>query len=262
MTTKSRFSLNVSFYMNQPVLTVSGDEQLEEVSEKMSSSKVSSFAVMEGGKFVGVVTRSDLLGQAHAGESQGLRQLFTFPKKRVSEIMSTELLTIGPGESLEKAAQLMLGRKCHRIYVTQNNLPVGVLSTRDLMVSIRDRRVDRPLVEVMSTPVYTLRAHETIATARERLERAHVTGLVITDGQWPVGVFTQSVALEARHLPQQTPVEQVMSSAILTLDENTPLFRAAAQAAAMEVRRVIVCKDGKPEGVLTGLDFAKVVSGV
>lgn len=261
MTTKSRFSLNVSFYMNQPVLTVRGDESLESVSEKMAGSKVSSFAVLDGKKFVGVITRTDLLHQAHAGESQGLRQLFTFPNKTASDIMSTELLTIGPGESLEKAAQMMVGRKCHRIYVTQNDAPVGVLSTRDLMVSIRDRRVDRPLYEVMSRPVFTIRAHETIATAGERLERAHVTGLIVTDGRWPVGVFTQSVALEARHLPQQTPVEQVMSSAFLALDENTPLFRAAAQAAAMEVRRVIVVKEGEPEGILTGIDFAKVVGG-
>lgn len=247
--------------MNQPVLTVERDEWLEDVSEKMLRAKVSSFAVMHEQRMLGVVTQTDLLHQAHSDSDQGLRTLFTFPKKKVEEVMSTELFTIHPGQSMERAAALMVEHRCHRLYVVQGERPVGVLSTRDIMLAIRDRRIERPIHEFMSSPVYSVRAHQPVVEAGRQLEEKQVTGIVVTDGRWPVGVFTQAAALEARHLPPQTPVEQVMSSAILTLDQDTPLFRAAAQAAAMEVRRVIVCQQSDPVGVLSGLDFARVVSG-
>jgi CBS domain-containing protein len=96
--------------------------------------------------------------------------------------------------------------------------------------------------------------------AAERLEKARVTGLVVVDGDWPVGIFTQVEALESRELPRQTPVEEALNPAVLVLDEHTPVFRAAAQAAAMEARRVVVTSDGTPVGIVTGLDFAGIVA--
>ena len=87
-----------------------------------------------------------------------------------------------------------------------------------------------------------------------------MSGLVVVDDGLPVGVFTQGVALEARHLARETPVEQAMNSAILLLSPNTPIFRAAAQAAAMEVRRVVAWDGNKACGILTGLDFTKAAA--
>ena len=77
-----------------------------------------------------------------------------------------------------------------------------------------------------------------------------------TDG-WPVGVFTQREALEARHQARKTPVDEVMNPAMLSLEADTPLHRAAAQAEALRVRRVIVVRNRQIEGILTGVDFAR-----
>jgi hypothetical protein len=47
---------------------------------------------------------------------------------------------------------------------------------------------------------------------------------------------------------------------MLCLDQDTPLHRAAAQAASMDVRRVIAVRDRRLRGILTGIDFARAAS--
>jgi hypothetical protein len=46
-----------------------------------------------------------------------------------------------------------------------------------------------------------------------RLEKAHVIGRVVVEDDWPVGLFTQREALDARDRERNTPVEEVMSAA-------------------------------------------------
>jgi CBS domain-containing protein len=84
-----------------------------------------------------------------------------------------------------------------------------------------------------------------------------VSGLAVLDDGWPVGVFTQEEALEARDQPRDTPVETAMNPAMLALEAETPLHRAAAQAEALRVRRIIVVRGTRLEGILSGLDFAR-----
>ena len=92
------------------------------------------------------------------------------------------------------------------------------------------------------------------------MDRAHVSGLVVVDDGWPVGLFTQREALHVKDLPRDTPVEAAMSSALLCLSPNVRVFRAAQQAATLGVRRIIAVDDSKPVGILSGLDFARVAA--
>ena len=48
-----------------------------------------------------------------------------------------------------------------------------------------------------------------------------------------------------------------MNPAMLSLDADTPLYRAAEQAEALRVRRVIVVRSQRIVGVLTDVDFAR-----
>lgn len=257
----SHFNVEVSTYMSSPVRTIAADASLEAVYAELEKAGVSSLAVVEGAELVGVVTRTDLLrlGQRQSGNSRQAK-LLTFPNQTVAEVMSAEPVTVAPGDTIDKAADLMSEGRFHRIYVCEDGKPVGVLSTRDIMLAIRDKRLNKPISTFMSSPVFTVRASEPISLATERLEKARVSGLVVVDERWPVGVFTQSVALAARHLPRETPVEEAMSSAMLLLDPETPVFRAAGQAAVMEVRRVVAWDGKAVQGILTGLDFARVAA--
>jgi predicted transcriptional regulator len=79
---------------------------------------------------------------------------------------------------------------------------------------------------------------------------------VVVDDDWPVGVFTQVEALECRDLARGTAVEEVMNPGMVCMPESTKIFRAAQQAIAMRVRRIIAVKKREMVGIIGGLDFA------
>ena len=87
-------------------------------------------------------------------------------------------------------------------------------------------------------------------------------GLVVLDGTFPVGIFTQLEAIRARSLSpelRRNPVEEMMSYEAVTLDASTPLYRAAAQTIATRVRRILVVEGRSLVGVVSGYDLARIL---
>ena len=249
----------VQLYMTSPVHTVHPDDNLNHVQKRLDELRISSLAVVdENDKLLGVISRTDLIrvGRRQAG-SHGKAALLTLPNKAVSRRMTDRVITVSPDDPISLAAKHIVESRLHRVYVEESEKLVGVLSTNDVMLAIRDKRVNKPISDWMSSPVFTVRAQEPVSLATERLEKARVQGLVVVDKGWPVGVFTQREALEARHHARKTPVDKVMNPAMLSLEADTPLHRAAAQAEALRVRRVIVTSNRQIEGILTGVDFAR-----
>jgi CBS domain-containing protein len=249
-------------YFTSPVVTVEVGDDINEAYRKMSETDVSCLAVVEQGRIAGVLSRTDLLriGTREAGKSPKAA-LVTLPHRRVEEVMTRDVVTVGQEDSIRKAAKHMVERRIHRVFVTNDQgEPVGVISTRDLMLAVRDARINLQVEEVMSCPAFTIRADEHVSEAVARLERAHISGLAVVDRDWPVGVFTQRDALLFQSVPRSTPVEEVMDPAVLVLSPSTLIHRAAAQAAAMKARRILVASGSEMVGVLTGLTFARVIA--
>ena len=113
-------------YMASPVLDISVDALAHEAAQTMESKHIGSLLVKEGEKFVGIVTETDLTRKMLA---KGLDLKTT----KVSEIMTTPLLTIDCHEPLVTANQLMAKKKIRHLGVTENDEVVGLISVRDLV---------------------------------------------------------------------------------------------------------------------------------
>jgi CBS domain-containing protein len=258
----TQFAMPVSLYMSSPVHFVRPHDTLVHAQRKLREYSVSCLAVVDDDEeLVGVVSMTDLLhiGRMQAGVREGAA-LLVLPSRPVEKVMTQDVITVSPDDPLARAARLMLDRRIHRVFVEESGEARGVVSTRDIMRAIREKRVNKPLSAFMSSPVFTVRSIEPISLATDRLKKAKVTGLVVVEDDWPVGVFTQNEALEARHMHHTTPVEQAMSHALLCLESDIPLHRAAAQAAEMEVRRIVAVKGRTMEGILTGIDLARAAA--
>lgn len=258
----ANFAEPVSIFMSTPVHSVSEDAPLQEADEAMRSLGVSSLAVLDAsGTLSGVVSSTDILGSGlrNAGNRPDASLLESTGK--VSSVMTPDVIAVDIGTSMADAAARMVERRVHRVFVTARGDVAGVLSTWDIMAAVEAVRVAKPASEFMSTPVFTVRATETIALASERLGKAHVTGLLVVDeSEWPVGVFSQREALEAGDAPRSATVESAMNAAVLTLPDKTAIHNVARQARAMNARRVAVMNRHELVGILTGVDFAKAIS--
>jgi len=255
--------MHVSTLMTSPVLSVSPETPLDEAYVMIASRRISSVPVVDGeGKAVGVVSLTDFLrvGRLQPASLAGIQPI-DLPAEPVSEHMHAGVITIAPDASAVDAARLMAEKHVHRVYVEEEGKIVGVFSIEEVLVAVRGMHLEGPIGDVMTKPVITLPVTATLADATSRLDRVGVTGIAIVDEyKHPVGVFTQVEALAARGLSPDVKVEDVMNYGILTQHAKTPLYRAAAHAYESRARRVFVLDNGDLVGVITGLDFARVLA--
>ncbi len=258
----SAFETPVEQHMVSSVHAIEPGASLADAHERLIEHNISSLPVLANGELVGVITRSDLLriGRRHAG-THGLAKLLTLPTRSVGDEMTRDVVAVSPDTSAAVAAKTMTKKHIHRVYVTRDGQLAGVFSTRDLMVLIRDNKANVPISDLMTKPIMKVRADEPISLATERLEKAHISGLLVVEDDWPVGIFTQVEALESRDVARDTSVDEVMNPALVCLPHDTRIHRAAGQAITMRLRRVVAVKYREAVGILSGLNFARFVAG-
>lgn len=112
-------------WMSAPVLVVPPCVPVHAALAFMEDRKVRRLPVVEGGKLVGIVTRSDL--QAASG-----REALRGRELEVGDVMTRDPLTIERDDTLEAAAQLMLRRKVSGLPVVAGGRVVGIITESDL----------------------------------------------------------------------------------------------------------------------------------
>jgi CBS domain-containing protein len=252
------FEMPVRFYMTLEPASVQASTPLEEVAAALERRRISAMPVVDtANKTVGVISRRDLLrvGELRIPEGRNIPE-WRLPEQTAGDVMTKQIVAIAPTTSIAEAAALMLDQRIHRVFIEMNRELRGVLTTRDVMQVIFDKRVRAPISAFMSSPVQTIASFEPLQVARRQLKELELRGLVILEEGVPVGLFTEEDALAARHHAADIAVEQVMSHAFLVLSPSIPIHRAAAQMASMHVRRIVVMKEGELVGILTGFDLA------
>ncbi|MCA9679024.1 MAG: CBS domain-containing protein [Kofleriaceae bacterium] len=258
------FDSPVSDFMTRELEVVHAEATLAEVARRLDERRISGVPVVDAWNTpLGVISRSDLVhsGRLRAGNHRGGVAL-RLPELLAGDVMTKQPVCIAPHAPLVEAAKLMRQHHIHRLCVVDDaGRLIGIITTQDLTAVVRDARVDRPVSEIMTTPIVSVRAEQPIGVAIERLDKAQVTALVVVDGDLPVGVFTQIEALASRDLPRATPIDDLFEPAIICLPSDTRIHRAAAQVARLDVRRIVACRDREAIGIVSGLDFARVVAG-
>lgn len=249
------FNTPVSEYMSQPILGLPLTASALEADRLLDEHEISALGVLDGERLVGVISRTDLLSAA-SGE---LGETFSIPDEPVKRHMTADPVTIDASTPLAAVAKRMLAERIHRVFVTRGGAPIGVCSTRDIMRAVYDQRLAQPAIEVATRGVVKVKVDDSLSLAVSRLDASNKHGLVVVDDGWPVGIFSQVDALAARAHDPRTPVEDVMNLRVLALPPNIPLYVAAGQALALDVRRILLVDRHEIQGVVSTYDFARVV---
>lgn len=252
-------------HMSSPIVTVPADARATEAEAILQRHGVTALGVTDGGgALVGVISRTDLLDAAEgeAGET------FSLPDLPVHELMSLDPVTVDAGTPLRDVAATMLAERIHRVFVTDDGVPRGVLSTRDVMGAVAAASLEGTVDDIATPDVVTIAPDDTIAAAVETLAEADVHGLIVVDDSGPVGSFSQLDALLARAHDPRTAVEDVMDVRVLAVPPGTSLRRAARRALAMHVRRLVIVRAAgagsdrvEVVGIVSSLDFCRAAAG-
>jgi CBS domain-containing protein len=110
--------------MTSPVLSIEQDKTVKNAAEIIYGNKIGSLLVTENGKFIGIITKTDLMTRV-------LLKDLDAKAIKVSEVMSSPLFTIDSGEPLEAARKMLREKSVRHITVTRNGEVVGILSIKD-----------------------------------------------------------------------------------------------------------------------------------
>lgn len=111
--------------MRSDVVTVDKEVSVTEASLNMRKKGQGCAIVLEQGKPFGIITEQDVTWKV-AGNGLDPKNV------KVSEIMSTPLITIDPGMDLVDAAKIMAKNKIRRLAVISNGVLLGVLTAANI----------------------------------------------------------------------------------------------------------------------------------
>jgi crotonyl-CoA carboxylase/reductase len=120
----------VADLMHRGVIGCAPDDTLARVAAIMVDENVHALVVMDDGQAVGVVSQTDMV-LARQGRSQAQAQAVL-----AREVMTPGCVTCDVDLPLSDAVSLMTGRRMHRLVVTQDDQPVGVISMTDVVRSL------------------------------------------------------------------------------------------------------------------------------
>jgi len=155
-------NLTAKDIMNPEVLTVNSDLSIQGLADFLFQNAISGAPVIsEDGKMIGAVSVTDILRHETVPEKgvqfnnhndhyvhtttgrfshQDLDALhFTDgAPATVSDIMTSRILVVEENDTAQRVADTMIKNRIHRVFVTRNERPIGIISTADMLKIIRD----------------------------------------------------------------------------------------------------------------------------
>jgi len=122
-------SVSIETVMRSPPVTALFSDSVSYIAEKMISNNIGAIIIISGGKPSGIITERDIVEKI-------VRPRRDPDKTRAMEIMSSPLLTIEAGKSIEDALKIMRDKKIRRLAVTRDGRLVGIVTERRLLDSL------------------------------------------------------------------------------------------------------------------------------
>ena len=127
--TETRFTDPVRTLLDQKghaVWSILPDATVYQAIQEMSDKQVGALIVLSGGQLAGIVSERDY---ARKVILKGRNSHYT----KVREIMTSPVMYVTPGQTIDECMQLMTSRRIRHLPVLENDQVIGVLSIGDFV---------------------------------------------------------------------------------------------------------------------------------
>lgn len=115
--------------MNKDVVTCHPTEKLNIILNKLELFNIAGMPVVDKGRLVGIVCQSDIL--------RGLKN-GTMAELAVSDVMTTDVVTVPPTESAVLVAKIMVEKHINRVPIIDNDKVVGIVTRGDIIKAVAE----------------------------------------------------------------------------------------------------------------------------
>ena len=232
------------------IAAVEPDTTVRAAVEALMREKTDALLVGRAGNFDGIVTEVDLVRGVLA---EGLDPATT----PVDRIASRPLREIGADSLMADAGDIMARERLRHLAVRDGDRIIGIFSVRDFLEA--NGLPLMPARQVMTSPVHGIAAGATARQAALELKRHRHGSLLVTEGDTPVGIVTESDLVHkviGRDLdPDAVAVEQIMSAPLVSVDVNQPVDSVRELMAKRRIRHLGVLEQGRIVGVISARDL-------
>jgi CBS domain-containing protein len=237
-------------------VTIPLDANMAEAAKIMGAKHVGSLLLETDHDVVGIITERDLLTKILAkGRNPDA--------VKVSEVMSSPLVTITPTATIKQAAQTMIVTK-GRLVVFQETQLVGIVTAADLIKSLPETLETSMQVNDIMTKIVKM-VPETISVDEvvKIMGTKRIGSVLVTKYGKPFGIFTERDLLTTfltRGKSTLTPVGDAASTPLITIPSGASIHEAALTMTLKHIRRLPVVKDTKIIGIITARDLVEAYS--
>jgi CBS domain-containing protein len=248
----------ISMLASQPVLAVDADATAMEALRMMNAQRISRVVVLENTAPVGILTEQDVAFAANWVVGQ--------PSLRIREVLSKPVLTASPELTVGEACQLFQENDVRHLVVLNSQMEMaGILTPTDLARALKNTIYSK-IPDVATLMFRNVLRVSPEVTARHTLAlmASHaLSGVVVVEGDRPVGVFTEHDAIRLVSAGSDLAilsVGAVMTTPVVKILATDSPVRAVDLMHDHAVRQLVVVNDqGALVGILTQTGLGRVL---
>jgi predicted transcriptional regulator len=241
--------------MHKGLICCHADAKMGELASLMSNNYVHALIVCDRDQRpIGVISDFDLLaGEWLSADSESLEAMRNI---KASELMSTPIDTIDADDNIVNAARRLVSEQIHRLLVTENGIPVGVISISDLIAYLAEHNPLKreKVADVMSDALLVCRRRTPITQAAAAMTSTGWRSITVVDGTGTArGIVSGQDLLRFVDIEgcDNITVAEVMHPP-LTIDINAGIREAVDLMIANHYHRLIVLDSSEPESFPLG----------
>jgi CBS domain-containing protein len=188
---------------------------------------------------------------------------------KVSEIMTTGVVTSPTSSTVHEVVELMAARKIGAVVITEGQAAAGIFTEHDIVRRVMNKKRDPKktgIKKVMTSPVRDVSRETHIIEALGKMYRGKFRHLLIRGEKGAmVGLVSMrdilKLAVELGHgLTDTQTVGTIMSKSVAIVDAGDSIEQAVEKMVEKKTGCVVVLSGGKPVGILTERDVLKWVA--
>jgi CBS domain-containing protein len=177
--------------------------------------------------------------------------------------VSRKAVKLGPEKTLYDARNSMLRYNISRIVIAKDNTPVGIITEKDiarfLYREVGSRRFNEiRLDQAMSTNLIMVDEETELNACAKLMLDKEISSLIAIDNKGKLkGILTKSdlMSAYAQYYSGKHLVEDFMTKRVFTVTPDETTHMVLSVMSNNKVSRVVVVRNQKPVGVITGRDL-------
>jgi len=112
--------------------------------------------------------------------------------------------------------------------------------------------------DIMHKDLFSVNLNTPTFQIAKMMELEEIDAIFVKENETPMGIITDRdfvTKIAANSLPPDTPVKEIMSSPLITINHNEPISRAAEMMSSKKVKKLAVSENGKIVGLITSTDL-------